>query len=42
MKATNEIEKKALEMLKNGEPIHGLTRDILIEMMLRKKNEKED
>lgn len=41
MKALNNIEKKALEMLAEGKPVHGLMRDILIEMQLREM-EKED
>lgn len=41
MKAMNKIEEKALEMLNAGKPIHGLMRDILIEMQLREM-EKED
>lgn len=35
MIARNEIEKKVLEMVKNGEKLHGLAREILIEMQLR-------
>lgn len=35
MKAKNEIEKIALEMLAAGKPVHGKLRDILIEMQLR-------
>ena len=42
MKATNEIEKKILEMLEAGEPIHGWAREILIEMALRAKEEAEE
>lgn len=41
MKAMNEMEKKALEMLKAGKPIHGLLRDVLIDMQLREMEEKE-
>lgn len=41
MKALNNIEKKVLEMLVEGKPVHGLMRDILIEMQLREM-EKED
>jgi hypothetical protein len=41
MKALNNIEKKVLEMLAEGKPVHGLMRDILIEMQLREM-EKED
>ena len=35
MKAKNEIEKIALEMLATGKPVHGKLRDILIEMQMR-------
>lgn len=35
MKALNNIEKKVLEMLAEGKPIHGLMRDILIKMQMR-------
>ena len=35
MKAMNEIEAKVLEMVKRGDKLHGLARDILIEMTLR-------
>lgn len=39
MKAMNKIEEKVLEMLAEGKPIHGLMRDILIEMQLREMEE---
>lgn len=35
MKPMNETEKKALELLNAGKPVHGLMREILIEMALR-------
>ena len=35
MKAMNKVEEKVLEMLTAGKPVHGLMRDILIEMQLR-------
>lgn len=35
MKAKNEVEKIALEMLAAGKPVHGKLREILIEMQLR-------
>ena len=39
----NEIERKVLEMVRNGEPIHGLARDILEEMTIRAiENQKKD
>lgn len=41
MKAMNELEKKALEMLKAGKPIHGMLRDVLIEMQIREMEEKK-
>jgi hypothetical protein len=42
MKALNNIEKKVLEMLAEGKPIHGLMRDVLIEMQLREMEEKKE
>lgn len=39
MKAMNNIEKKVLEMLAEDKPIHGLMRDILIEMQMRELEE---
>lgn len=42
MKAMNELEKKVLEMIKEGKPLHGLARDVAIEMALREQEEKED
>ena len=42
MKATNEMEKRVLEMLEAGEPIHGMAREILWEMALRAKEEAEE
>lgn len=41
MKAMNKVEEKVLEMLAAGKPVHGLMRDILIEMQMREM-EKED
>lgn len=35
MKPMNKLEEKALEMLKQGKPIHGLLKDILVDMQLR-------
>lgn len=40
--ARNEIEKKVLEMRKNGENLHGWAREILIEMQLREKEEQKE
>lgn len=40
MTAMNKIEERALEMVKNGEPIHGEWREILINMQMREM-EKE-
>lgn len=37
MKAMNEMEKKVLEMIKKGETLHGLARDIAIEMQMREE-----
>jgi len=42
MKPVNELEKKALEMLKAGKPVHGLMREVLIEMQLREMEEEEN
>ena len=42
MKVMNKIEEKALEMLAAGKPIHGLMRDVLIEMQLREMEEKKE
>lgn len=42
MKAMNELEKKVLEMINEGKPLHGLARDVAIEMALREQEEKED
>lgn len=39
MKAMNNIEKKVLEMLAEGKPVHGLMREILIEMQMRELEE---
>lgn len=39
MKAMNELEKKVLQMIAEGKPIHGLAREIWIEMMLRENPE---
>ena len=41
MKARNELEKKVLEMVKNGEKLHGLAKEILVEMTLREMEEEE-
>ena len=40
MKAMNEIEKKVLEMVKNGEKLHGWALDVLMEMTLRDMEKK--
>ena len=37
MKARNEIEKKVLEMVRNGEKLKGWALDVLIEMTLDNK-----
>jgi len=42
MKAMNELEKKVLEMIKEGKPLHGLARDVAIEMALREQEGEED
>ena len=41
LKATNKIEEAVLEMVRAGKPIHGLTREILMEMTLRQMEEEE-
>ncbi len=40
MKATNKMEEMVLEMVKAGKPIHGLARDILMEMTLREMEDE--
>lgn len=40
MKAMNEMERKVLEMLEQGKKLHGLAREIAIEMALREQEEK--
>ena len=42
MKALNKVEEMVLEMYKNGESLHGLARDILIEMAMRDAEEEEE
>lgn len=39
MKAMNKMEEKVLEMVKNGEPLHGWAREVLIEMQQREEEE---
>lgn len=36
----NETERKAVEMLKAGKPIHGDLREVLTEMLLREAEKK--
>lgn len=40
MKAMNNIEKKVLEMVKNGEKLHGWALEVLTEMTLREMEEE--
>lgn len=40
MIARNKVEEKALELMREGKPIHGLLRDILIDMQLREMEER--
>lgn len=40
MTAMNKLEQMVLDMVKAGKPIHGMARDIWIDMTLREK-EKE-
>lgn len=35
-----EMEKRVFEMVKNGEPIHGWAREVLMEITLRELEEK--
>ena len=42
MKAMNKIEKKVLEMINEGKPLHGWAREVAVEMALREQEEKED
>ena len=41
MKAMNEIEKKVLQMVADGKPLHGWAREVLVEMTLREMEEKK-
>lgn len=41
MNALNTIEKKVVEMLDNGEHVHGLAREIALEMLFREIEKKE-
>lgn len=36
----NDLEKKALEMLTAGKPIHGLLKDILVDMQQTQEEPK--
>ena len=38
----NNIEKAVLEMVKEGKPIHGFAREILMEMTLRQMEKEEE
>ena len=40
LKATNKIEEAVLEMVKAGKTLHGLAREILMEMTLRQMEEE--
>ena len=41
MKAMNKMEEMVLEMVREGKPIHGLAREIWIEMTLREMEAEE-
>lgn len=41
MKAMNELERKVLQMVAEGKPLHGLAREVLVEMTLREMEEKQ-
>ena len=38
MKPTNEMEKKVAEMIRQGKPLHGMAKDIAIEMLMRRES----
>jgi len=40
MKAMNELEARVLAMVEAGAPIHGLLREVLINMQLRELERK--
>jgi len=40
LKPMNKTEEAVLEMVRAGKPIHGLAREILMEMTLRQMEEK--
>lgn len=40
MKAMNKMEEMVIEMIREGKPLHGLAREIAIEMALREKEEE--
>jgi hypothetical protein len=42
MKPINKLEEKALEMFKQGKPIHGLLKDVLVDMQLRDMEETQE
>lgn len=42
MKPTNEIEKKALDMLNTRKSVHGIAREILLDMMMREDETEEE
>lgn len=42
MIAKNELEKMVVKMIEEGKPLHGMARDIAIDMMLREDAEEEE
>lgn len=42
MKARNNVEEKVLQLLAEGQKLHGWARDVYIEMILREQEEQEE
>lgn len=42
LKPINNLERKVLEMVRNGEHLHGAAREILIEMQIREMHEEKE
>lgn len=38
----NELERQVVKMVKEGKPIHGFARDVLIDMTLREEENKRE
>lgn len=41
MTAMNELERKVLEMVREGKPLHGMAQEVLVEMTLREMEKGE-